>query len=199
MRLNLSLLALHLLLDGLGESLADLVGDVVDVSAASGGADAVDKTHLLELAVGQAAVDFPPRVLLLLDLERRRLLLSSVFFDLVCVRLRRFQVQVDVVVEGAHWQLHTVQEDADLLVRDSRQVVSSLGEEVHMVLVDAWHLEDLQVWVEGDASEVPLFAALARLDLRSSDILAFLRHVLGPGLLVAEVAFGIACLHSELG
>ena len=45
-----------------------LVSDVVDMGTAFGGANAVDKGHLLELAIAQTGNDLPPLVFLLDDL-----------------------------------------------------------------------------------------------------------------------------------
>lgn len=59
---------LLLLLEGGLDSLGDLAGDVVNVGATFACADAIDKAHLLELAIAQAADNFPPICLLLDDL-----------------------------------------------------------------------------------------------------------------------------------
>jgi hypothetical protein len=73
----------------------NLVGDVVDVSASLGSADAVHETDLVELAVTQARNDLPPLALLLYDLWQLLVLIS-------------LEIEVDVLTEVGNIDLLSV-------------------------------------------------------------------------------------------
>ena len=172
------LAGLLLLLDLLEELARDVVRHRVDVSTALHGADAVDEGALLEVAaVADGHAHLPAVVHLLVNLGR---VLAAV------------QVQVDVVAEALHLETLAVEEDLGVLADVTGGVVHALAHQRHGVLLQAGHVELLEVGLERDAR--PVIRGLALGDHRG----ALLGHVVAEHLAVATLAGPVARLDDKL-
>ena len=123
------------------------------------------ETHLLKVAISDTSTDFPSFVGNVMDLGSGKVA----------------QVHVDVFLEGVFGDLDAVQVDFEGLFRGSRNVINSLLEQRHNVIIKTLHTKFFKVRLEGDLGPVCRFLGI--LDFR----LALARHVVGEHLLVHKL------------